>query len=665
MRTIKTLFAIVAILFAFAQTNILCAQSIPFGQGYTINGTIKGQRGEQTGFVTLRSYFCDGNERVDTCYLNKGKFHFISAIEEKIPALLTVNGLRSYRIYLEPATYEIEIKGTKADDISIKGSPETQRWLSLVTPVGNEDYYVHLKRLNDWVLNNPEDIFCADIISSFLCYNWQYEELYRTLNTLKKPATKTYHYIHLRQRQDLLRSLATGNRAPDFTMLNTKKQNINLYSYIRGKKCTLIDFWASWCKDCREENPNVVAAYNKYNQYGFNILGVSLDNDKERWLKAIKDDRLTWEQVSDLKQWQNKVAEQYLIREIPSNVLVDSKGNILAKNLKGEQLMSFLENYLTSDGYKIEGNIAALPDGEAKLTLFLENGMKKNFTAPIKDGKFVFKGSVDFVCMAQLTLPVKNGDISFFIDNDKVSITGQKDALDNVVIKGSAKQDIYNSVIAGCNREKNPMQCLLNSVQTDPTTFYAPLLISSYLAPYLKDNELKEIFNSLDGSAKRMYQYKILEDYIDKLGSKETQDATYNKYIDFTLPNVEGTDVKLSDFLKGKKYVLVDFWASWCTPCRNESKYVVAAYRDFKDKGFDVLGVSLDTDRARWIQAINNDGLKYTNVSDLLGWNSIASKLYKLEAIPSNILIDQNGNIIAKDLRGETLANFLRTLNWK
>ena len=105
----------------------------------------------------------------------------------------------------------------------------------------------------------------------------------------------------------------------------------------------MIDFWAAWCGPCRGENPNVVKAYNKYNDKGFEILGVSLDDARENWLKAVQDDGLTWTQVSDLKGWSNEVAAQYAISSIPSNLLLDQEGVIIKKNLRGDDLLSALE----------------------------------------------------------------------------------------------------------------------------------------------------------------------------------------------------------------------------------------------------------------------------------------------------------------------------------
>ncbi len=132
-------------------------------------------------------------------------------------------------------------------------------------------------------------------------------------------------------------------------------------------------------------------------------------------------------------------------------------------------------------------------------------------------------------------------------------------------------------------------------------------------------------------------------------------------FIDFTLNNPEGTPVPLSSITNGN-YVLVDFWASWCSPCRAENPNVVLAYNTFHDKGFDVFGVSFDRNYDKWVEAIAADSLTWTHVSDLKFWNNAAGKLYGIQSIPQNILIDPNGIIIEKNLRGKALQTKLAEL---
>jgi peroxiredoxin len=191
------------------------------------------------------------------------------------------------------------------------------------------DYIISFIKANPASLAGLVFIESLDMETEFKCYDLLDQGLFKAHPT--NIFVKEFH-----ARVDAERKLAVGGDAPDIS-LPDPDGNLLALSSLRGK-VVLIDFWASWCGPCRKENPNVVALYAKYKDKGFEILGVSLDRDREKWIGAIKEDGLVWKHISDLQFWKSQAAKTYGVSSIPATFLIDKDGKIIAKKLRGASL---------------------------------------------------------------------------------------------------------------------------------------------------------------------------------------------------------------------------------------------------------------------------------------------------------------------------------------
>lgn len=280
--------------------------------------------------------------------------------------------------------------------------------------------------------------------------------------------------------------------------------------------------------------------------------------------------------------------------------------------------------------------------------------------------------------------------IGFFSENNDVTIVGDVKDNSTIQITASYAQQLVNEYEAENRKFNNQLRELgknyeiaaqandeaamekiydeYDQVEKNQTA-YRNLFISknysSFVSPYILYNnrlnyelhELEDFVNHFNISQDNEFA-QLLNEYILKL----QRVAVGQPYLDFTQETPEGTLLSLSELVGKSKLLLVDFWASWCGPCRGENPNVVAVYKEYHEKGFDVLGVSLDMKKENWIKAIEDDGLIWHNVSDLKYWNNEAAQDYAVSSIPSNVLIDENGTIIAKNLRGEDLRKKVEEL---
>ena len=284
---------------------------------------------------------------IATIFLEKGKINVISM---DIFSNIKVIGSESHTEYiklnsaLKPFIDKMDVLFTinrehrkNKDSLNIK---KIEAEIDLVAKERNENIYAKYVRENP---NSPLALYALRQYAGWDIDPDKAEPLFDMLPL----ATKQWpSAIELKELIEIAKKTGIGRIAMDFTQNDTLGKPITLSSF-RGKYL-LIDFWASWCGPCRVENPNVVRAFHKYKDKGFDILGVSLDRswEKEKWIKAIHDDRLTWTQVSDLKFWNNEVAKQFGIKAIPQNLLLDPEGKIIAKNLRGDELDKRLEEFI-------------------------------------------------------------------------------------------------------------------------------------------------------------------------------------------------------------------------------------------------------------------------------------------------------------------------------
>lgn len=347
---------------AIAMVAISCQQK---PASFSLSGKLEGDVNEA---LTVSIYGKDGMKTLDTLNIVDGVVNYSTHLEEPVLVIVGVDKSRnSINFFGENCAYTINGKVNAIADAEVTGgdlytayktiadvkadfqrrSGQLRQEYKVAEQAGDtvrqNEIIKEYEEGNKKVEEQQKDFIKANStspVAAFLVRNMygheSLEKIKEGMGMLDASLATSPYYLALQERVEKLESVAVGKEAPDFTLMDVNGNPLTLSSY-RGKY-VLIDFWASWCGPCRRENPHVVELYNEFNAKGFDILGVSLDNKKENWLKAIEDDQLVWNQVSDLKGWKNEVAQLYAVSSIPHTVLVDKEGKIIAKNLRGEEL---------------------------------------------------------------------------------------------------------------------------------------------------------------------------------------------------------------------------------------------------------------------------------------------------------------------------------------
>ena len=342
------------------------------------------------------------------------------------------------------------------------------------------------------------------------------------------------------------------------------------------------------------------------------------------------------------------------------------------------------------NAFTINGTVDTVFNGKIYLQKRVDAPLVTIDSAVLADGKFSFKGAIDYPEVYYLTIPATKSSVPFFIeqaeiivnirtkDINKSKISGSKsqaeydgylDMLDqfNARIKenyqmynkaqelgDAVKAQYFDSLINSLDEER--AQFSKNFVLKNPASWVSPYIVYRNSYTYGKE-DLEQALNGFDTVLLHSVYTGFMQAYLATL--KRTSEG--NPYVSFAMADSSGMEIPLSQYA-GKSYLLVDFWASWCSPCRAENPNLVRLYLKYHEKGFDIFGVSFDTKRDRWLKAIKDDSLTWTHVSDLQGWENKAGKLYGIRSIPANVLLDTNGTIIARNLQGENLKLKLEEL---
>lgn len=362
--------------------------------------------------------------------------------------------------------------------------------------------------------------------------------------------------------------------------------------------------------------------------------------------------------------------------------------NLIYSVIAAAVFLGCSENHKTaSSEFTLSGQVTGFTDS-SWIYLQTASGSGKSLdSAMVVDERFTMAGSVpDSIRALQVVLTTKNhSDYKFFwVENSSITFKGERGKFREAKVSGSATQveydqlaksqlpfdrkiDSLGTIARDPAFDPNGMKSIRDSIsklferrndmsirfaEANPGSLVTVNLLSTMASSWGREKSLA-LYHAMSDENKRSSEGKNVKRYLDLNKNPKVGE----KYVDFEEPGPDNVRIKLSSI--EAKVVLLEFWASWCGPCRAENPSLVATYKQFKDKGFEIYAVSLDDQRAHWVQAIEKDGLTWRHVSELKGPNGTGSLVYGINAIPDNFLIDSNGVVIARNVRGEELKDKL------
>ena len=306
-------------------------------KGYVIEGQITDVK---EGVMYLKKAVGKSFVDVDSAAIVDGKFKFEGVAPEAL-----AHGLTTIKASSRPLTFFLD------NDVMQVQMNESGKEMAITGSAANDIYLRNAKltrakgySLDSLLAAHPASPVAAYFVVKDFAYKLDLEGMKAVRAKFDAALNGTEYVKQMESMIARMEKIQVGSVAPDFTLPDVDGNPVSLSSF-RGKY-VLVDFWAAWCPDCRKENPNIVAAWEKYKDKNFAVLGVSLDRNRDQWLAAIEKDKLAWTQVSDLKFWDSDAAVLYCIRWIPMSFLIDPEGKIVSVGLEGEELHNKLEELL-------------------------------------------------------------------------------------------------------------------------------------------------------------------------------------------------------------------------------------------------------------------------------------------------------------------------------
>ncbi len=352
---------------------------------------------------------------------------------------------------------------------------------------------------------------------------------------------------------------------------------------------------------------------------------------------------------------------------LASSALAQEKAFTVNATFKGAKdntwlyLLHKVDDVLYTDSAKVKSETVTFKKKQKEPNMYFLTAKKNAQSALVffsDGGKVEVSGHIDSIPVARVKAGPTQEDYKASLDlvnkynTMRASLIQRHNMYNQTGNADGAKHIIDTAMIA----ERGYAKSLEQFIKERPNSNVGGYIIYSVNFDWPEIGEYDAMYNALGDKVKKGKFGKLA---MEKIAMMKGTTIGFPA-IDFTQADVNGKKVSLSSY-KGK-YVLVDFWASWCGPCRRENPAVVAAYTKYKDKGFDILGVSMDDNKDKWLAAIEKDKLTWTHVSDLKGWGNAAGKLYGVQSIPFNLLLDKEGKILAKGLRGADLEAKLAEL---